>query len=148
MDDLREVLFPGSGVMAPKFPLHWTEMTPGRRHDVVDLPVTTPVGCPSHPETHPSALRVEVGNKVIAYSGDGEWTEALGQVSRGADLPVAECYFFARPLKWHLNYPDMAPDREHFGAKRIVLTHMSREMLAHADVVPKECAHDGLAITL
>src|SRR4029077_6125766 len=27
-------------------------------------------------------------------------------------------------------------------------THMSREMLAHADAVPEECAHDGLAITL
>jgi hypothetical protein len=29
-----------------------------------------------------------------------------------------------------------------------VLTHMSREMLAHADAVREECAHDGLAITL
>jgi hypothetical protein len=25
---------------------------------------------------------------------------------------------------------------------------MSREMLAHADAVPEECAYDGLAITL
>jgi len=25
---------------------------------------------------------------------------------------------------------------------------MSREMLTHADAVPEECAHDGLAITL
>jgi ribonuclease BN (tRNA processing enzyme) len=32
------------------------------------------------------------------------------------------------------------------GAKRLILTHMSREMLAHADVVPEECAHDGLVV--
>ena len=29
MDDIREALFPGSGVMAPKFPLHWIEMDAG-----------------------------------------------------------------------------------------------------------------------
>ena len=50
-------------------------------------------------------------------------------------LLIAECYFFAKPVKWHLNYPDIAAHRDHFGAKRIVLTHMSREMLAHADAV-------------
>jgi ribonuclease BN (tRNA processing enzyme) len=97
MDDLREALFPGSGVMAPKFPLHWIEMTPGQRHDVLDLRVT-PVDARHTRETHPSALRVEVGDKVIAYTGDGEWTEALGEVGRGADLLVAECYFFAKPV--------------------------------------------------
>jgi ribonuclease BN (tRNA processing enzyme) len=134
-------------MMAPRFPLHWIEMTPGRRHDVLDLRVT-PVDARHTRETHPSALRVEVCDKVIAYTGDGEWTEALREVSRGADLLVAECYFYAKAVKWHLNYPDIAAHREHFGAKRIVLTHMSREMLAHADAVPEECAHDGLAITL
>jgi len=25
---------------------------------------------------------------------------------------------------------------------------MSREMLAHADEVPEECAHDGLVVTI
>ena len=147
MDAVREALFPGSGIMVPKFPLHWIEMTPGRRHDVLDLGVT-PVDARHTWETHPSALRVEVGDKVVAYTGDGEWTESLAEVSRGADLLIAECYFFAKPVKWHLNYTDIAVHRDDFGAKRIVLTHMSREMLAHAEAVPEECAHDGLVITL
>jgi len=30
----------------------------------------------------------------------------------------------------------------------VILTHMSREMLAHADEVPEECASDGLVVTL
>jgi hypothetical protein len=30
----------------------------------------------------------------------------------------------------------------------VILTHMSREMLAHAADVPEECAHDGLVVTL
>jgi hypothetical protein len=30
----------------------------------------------------------------------------------------------------------------------VILTHMSREMLEHADEVPEECARDGLVVTL
>jgi hypothetical protein len=30
----------------------------------------------------------------------------------------------------------------------VILTHMSNEMLAHADEVPEECAHDGLVVTI
>ena len=67
---------------------------------------------------------------------------------RAPTLLIAECYYYDKPVKWHLNYPTIAAHREHFGAKRVILTHMSREMLAHADEVPEECAHDGLVIEL
>src|SRR5207245_1027779 len=67
---------------------------------------------------------------------------------RDADLLIAECYFYAKPVKWHLNYPTIAAQRENFGAKRVILTHMSEEMLAHADAVPEECARDGLVVRL
>jgi phosphoribosyl 1,2-cyclic phosphodiesterase len=50
-----------------------------------------------------------------------------------------------RPLS-AAHYPTIAAHREHFGAKRLILTHMSREMRAHADQVAEECAHDGLVI--
>jgi hypothetical protein len=30
----------------------------------------------------------------------------------------------------------------------MILTHMSREMLAHVSDVPEECAYDGLVVTL
>ena len=70
------------------------------------------------------------------------------RVARGADLFIAECYYYDKPIKWHLNYPTVAAQRDAFGARRVILTHMSREMLAHADTVPEECAHDGLVVTL
>ena len=73
----------------------------------------------------------------------------LASAPRGfADLLIAECYFYDKPVKWHLNYPAIAAHREHLGAARVILTHMSREMLAHADEVPEECAHDGLVIDI
>ncbi len=63
-----------------------------------------------------------------------------------ADLLIAECYFYDKPVKWHLNYPELVRHLDEFHARRVILTHMSREMLAHADLIPQECAHDGLVV--
>jgi ribonuclease BN (tRNA processing enzyme) len=147
MDQIREALFPGSDVMTPTFPLTWVEMEPGKPHAVLDL-VVTPQPARHTAETNPTALRVEVGGKVIAYTGDTEWTDDVALAARGADLLIAECYFYAKPVKWHLTYPTIVAQQPTLGAKRLILTHMSREMLAHAADVPEECAHDGLVITL
>jgi ribonuclease BN (tRNA processing enzyme) len=147
MAEIREALFPGSHVMTAKFPLTWIEMEPGRPHSILDL-VVTPERARHTKETNPSALRVEIDGTVVAYTGDTEWTDDVARIGQGADLLIAECYYYDKPVKWHLNYPTIAAHREHFGAKRLILTHMSREMLAHADQVPEECAHDGLVIEL
>ena len=147
MAEIREALFPGSHVMAAKFPITWIEMEAGRSHRILDL-IVTPERARHTKETNPSALRVEVGGKVVAYTGDTEWTDEVARIGRAADLLIAECYYYEKPVKWHLNYPAIAANRDRFGAKRVILTHMSREMLAHADQVPEECAHDGLVIKL
>ena len=147
MDQIREALFPGSHVMTPKFPLTWIEMEPGTAHAVLDL-VVTPEPARHTAETNPTAVRVEVADKVIAYTGDTEWTDDIARVARAADLLIAECYFYDKPVKWHLNYQTIAARRQTLGAKRVVLTHMSDEMLARAADVPEECAYDGLVVTL
>jgi ribonuclease BN (tRNA processing enzyme) len=147
MDAIREALFPGSHAMAPKFPLDWIEMEPGRIHPVLDL-LVTPEPARHTRETNPTALRIEVGGKVIAYTGDTEWTDDVARAARGADLLIAESYFYDRPVRWHLNYPDIVAHARGAGARRLILTHMSREMLARAADVPEECAWDGMVVTL
>jgi ribonuclease BN (tRNA processing enzyme) len=147
MDAIREALFPGSHAMTPKFPVEWIEMEPGRPHRVLDL-VVTPERARHTAETNPTALRVEVGDKVIAYTGDTEWTEEVARAARDADLLIAESYFYDKPVRWHLNYPDVVAHARRVGARRLILTHMSREMLARAAEVPEECAYDGLVITV
>jgi ribonuclease BN (tRNA processing enzyme) len=147
MGNLREALFPGSHVMTPKFAVDWIELEPGRLHEVLDLRVTAQSARHTE-ETNPTALRVEVGDRVIGYTGDTEWTDDVAKVARGADLLIAECYFYDKPIKWHLNYPVIAAHRGDFGAKRVILTHMSKEMLAQTGNVPEECASDGLVVTL
>ena len=50
---------------------------------------------------------------------------------------------FEKRIKWHLNYSVLVEHFRDFGAKRVISTHLSREMLSHASHVPEECAHDG-----
>ena len=145
MSQLAEALFPGMHVMTPTFPLEYVELEVGQPNRVLDL-VVTPQAARHTPQTNPTALRVQVGDKVIAYTGDGEWTEDLAKIGRDADLLIAECYYYAKPVKWHLNYPALTEHMKDFGAKRVILTHMSREMLAHVDDVPAECARDGMVV--
>lgn len=147
MDVIREALFPGSLVMTPKFAVDWVEMEPGRPHRVLDL-LVTPEPARHTRETNPTALRVQVGDKVIAYTGDTEWTDDVARAARDSDLLIAESYFYDKLVKWHLNYPDIVAHASRVGARRLILTHMSREMLARADRVPEECAYDGLVVTL
>ena len=79
-------------------------MPVGERSVVGNLRIT-PYPAKHTWQTNPTSLRVEVGGKVIAYTGDGEWTDAMAQMGRGADLVIAECYYYVKPIKWHLNYP-------------------------------------------
>jgi ribonuclease BN (tRNA processing enzyme) len=147
MGEIREALFPGSHVMTPSFRLDWIELEPGQPQRILDTQVTARPARHTR-ETNPTSLRVEIGGKVVAYTGDTEWTDEVAAIARGADLFIAECYFYQKPIKWHLTYPALTAHRAELGARRVILTHMSREMLAHVDDVPEECAHDGLVVTL
>lgn len=147
MHDICEALFPGMHVMTPKFPLVYVEWEMGKPNHILDL-VVTPQAARHTWQTHPTALRVEVDGKVIAYTGDSEWTADLAKIGQGADLLIAESYFYTKPVKWHLNYPVLRDHLPDFGAKRVILTHMSRDMLAHVDEIPEACAEDGLVVYL
>lgn len=142
---LQEALFPGSHVMTPKFPLAYQELTPAVPNRVLDL-VVTPQPARHVPETRPISLRVEVGGRCVAYTGDTEWTDEVARIADGADLLIAECYFFGKAIKGHLTYPAVAERVRSAGARRVILTHMSAEMLAHAGDVPEECAADGMIV--
>ena len=133
--------------MSPKFAVTYADMDCFVEHGFGPLKVTTYPAIHTK-ETNPTSIRVEVAGKVIAYTGDSEWTEHMPTLARGADLLIAECYFYRKPVRFHLNYPDIQAHREEIGAKRLVLTHLGREMLLHKDEVPEECAYDGLRLEL
>ncbi len=144
---LQEALFPGSHIMTPKFPLDYRELMLAAPNRMLDA-VVTPQAAHHVPETRPTALRVEVAGRTIAYTGDTEWTDDVARIAAGADLLIAECYFFGKSIKGHLTYPAIVDRVRRAGAKRMILTHMSVEMLAHRDDVPEACAADGMVIEL
>jgi ribonuclease BN (tRNA processing enzyme) len=96
---------------------------------------------------HSLALRVEIGGRTIAFTGDSGWTDALVPFIAGADLFMCECtYFESTELDFHLNYPLIARKREELDVGRMILTHIGREVMDHDGEVKMEMAKDGMKL--
>ncbi len=96
----------------------------------------------------PYALRIACDGKTLAYSGDTEWTDALVDAARAADLFVAEAYFYEKKIKYHLDLATLLAQRERLACRRLVVTHMSDDMLRRLPGLAVEAAHDGKVIAL
>jgi len=94
------------------------------------------------------AFRVSLAGRTILYSGDTGWTEVLVEQSQGTDLFICECCSFETRMSMHLDYPRLAENRSRFGTKRMILTHLGREMQARRSEVVIELATDGLTVDL
>ena len=147
LGEMREVLFPGSARMVPKFPLEFVELQLNGVNQIGDLRVT-PYPALHTPETVPTILRVETGGRIITYTGDTDWTEALIPAAAGADLLICECYYYEKTIRMHMNYATLRAHRARLDARLIVLTHMADDMLARVASIPERCASDGMMIAL
>jgi len=144
---MADALLPGMSGMTPRFELHYLDADFLRPFSWGELTVTCYPA--AHTDaTNPACVRIEVGDKVIAYTGDSGWTEHMPAVARDADLFICECYYRDKPVRFHLNYRDIEQHRNELRAKRLVLTHLSRDMLLHLDDIPEQCAQDGLTLTI
>jgi ribonuclease BN (tRNA processing enzyme) len=94
------------------------------------------------------ALRIEYGDKTIAYSGDTEWTDSLIEAARGSDLFVCECNYFDKRVPGHLDYRTLASKRDQLDCRRLLITHMSDDMLARLGELDVEAADDGMVVEL
>jgi ribonuclease BN (tRNA processing enzyme) len=142
-----ELLFPGSSRVQRKFATEIIEIDAGTTSGINGIDVTPYLvahacGAP------PFALRLSCESKVIAYTGDTEWTETLLEAGRDADLLIAEALFFERKVRYHLDYATLKTNLARIGAKRVILTHMGPEMLERLADVPEEMAEDGKIIRL
>jgi len=147
LPNVQEALYPGSRAMTPKFAVETIDMEVMKPHEIKGLKITTYPAIHTG-ATNPTSMRVEVGDKIIAYTGDSAWNEHIPELARGADLFISECYFYEKRVPFHMNYPDLVEHRVELEVKRMVLTHLGPEMLRHKDEIPEECAYDGLVIEL
>ena len=84
----------------------------------------------------------------MAYSGDTEWTDRLIEVASGTDLFICESYFYEKRIPFHLDYSTLMRHRSELDCKRIVLTHMSADMLSRLPNLEVQAAHDGFEVAL
>jgi len=99
-------------------------------------------------ESDPHGLRVRVGEKLIAYSGDATWSDDLARVANGADLFICDATFFDRDDPSHISYRTLMSHRDQLECKRIVLTHLGAETLARIGELEIDHAVDGLTLVV
>ena len=124
-----ELFFPGAATADRTFDVTFQKLSEGVPTSIGPLSVTP------YEVTHacgatPYALRVEVDGRVIAFSGDTGWTEHLIAAASGADLFVCEAYYYEKRLRYHLDYQTLMRHRPTLKCKRLILTHMSSDMLS------------------
>lgn len=142
-----EILFAGSSRVEPRFEVRFIELEPRTPTTVDAIEVTAfPAahfsGAPSY------SLRVEVEQKVFVYSGDTQWTDTLIEASADADLFVCESYVFDQEVPLHNNYRTIMENRPRLSCKKIILTHMSDDVLSRAREIELPMAKDGLWLHL
>ncbi len=148
LDLALEVFFPRSTAMKWRFPLEVVEIVPGEPRELLGFTIRSAEvvhqsGAPS------TALRLADGRRVLAYSGDTEWTDALISIADGADLFIVECYEHARPTNGHMSWSVLKPRLPDLRAGRIMITHMNPSMLARLDEARSSgvvIAEDGLVV--
>jgi ribonuclease BN (tRNA processing enzyme) len=145
--EAMEVLFPGSSQARRRFPVAFVELAE-RSPTAVGPAVVT-----AYPVEHacgapPYALVVDYAGKRVAYSGDTEWTDVLVEVARDVDLFVCEAYFFDKKVKYHLDYATLLDKRDQLRTRKLVLTHMSQDMLDRQNEVDAVCAGDGFVLSI
>jgi len=143
-----EAALPTSSATRQTFPVTYAEL--GERSARFGPVVIMALPVAHLPETAPHGLRLTIGGKVIGYTGDTEWCDAIPRLADGADLFIAEAYSFEKRIPQHLSHATLVAHRAELEqrAKRIVLTHPGVETLARRSELAWELAEDGLVIEL
>ena len=145
---VMEALFENSSKTRQRFDLSVVALSPEQTRSFGAVDVTP------YPVVHGEsggpflAYRIEAEGRVIAYSADTEWTETLIPLGRDADLFIAEAYTYDKVVKNHLSLTTLEAHLAEIKPKRLVLTHMSDDMLGRLDTLDHTTASDGMVVEL
>ena len=129
LKNLMEALFEHSSKTKQRFDLSVVSFKPGETQTFGAVKVTPfPVvhGLSGGPFL---AYRVEAEGRVIAYSADTEWTDRLIPAARGADLFIAEAYYYDRIVKNHLSLKTLEAHLPEINAKRLEAVPWTRHCI-------------------
>jgi ribonuclease BN (tRNA processing enzyme) len=146
--DLMEALFEHSSKTQQRFALDVVELEPRQLREFGAVKVTP------YPVVHGEsggpflAFRIEAEGRTLTSSADTEWTDSLIPAARNADLFICEAYYYDRVVKNHLDLKTLEKHLPEIKPRKLVLTHMSDDMLGRLDQLPHQAASDGLVIEL
>ncbi|MFN6945547.1 MAG: MBL fold metallo-hydrolase [Cytophagaceae bacterium] len=143
LEQLNELLYPGTSLSS--FPIEYLEYTDRGMYSIGDISFQAFSVVHSAP-TFPHALRIKIGSKILAFSGDTSWTDTLYEVANEADIFICECNFRSTQMNNHLNLKEIKKNFTKFNAKKVVLTHLGTEMLTEKGDDEVELAYDGMEI--
>src|SRR5262245_10187867 len=129
------------------FPLEFFEFIPGQPMTLCGVELF-PFWVPHQDKEISLGYRVTTAGKSILYSGDCGWNEDLVRYSHGTDLFICECCYFHTQTTFHVSYPTIAAESHRLGCKRLLLSHIGREVLERMNEVFLECAYDGLVVDI
>jgi ribonuclease BN (tRNA processing enzyme) len=145
--EAMDIFFPESSKITQKFDLRILELQPRVQTILNGFAVTPYVVSLKHVANSPSfALRAEMDGRILTYSGDADWCAELAEAAREADLFVCEAYFYEKEIKYHLNLKTLEKHLHEIRPKRLILTHMSNDMLGRIDAISYETAEDGKVV--
>ncbi|WFU32342.1 MBL fold metallo-hydrolase [Bradyrhizobium brasilense] len=143
---VMEVMFEHSSKTKQRFDLSVVTLAPRETRSFGEVTVTP------YPVVHGEsggpflAYRVEAEGRILSYSADTEWTDALIPAAQDADLFIAEAYMYDKMVKNHLSLKTLEAHLPAINARRVVLTHMSDDMLGRVDHLPYTAASDGMVV--
>jgi ribonuclease BN (tRNA processing enzyme) len=145
---VMETAFPGSSQASRKFDLRLVEIAAGEAVRVDGAAVRAFQALHGPPCGPCLAVRIEAEGKTVAYTGDTEWTPDLIAAGRDADLFIAEAYFRDRTIATHLSLDAIEANLAAIAPRRLILTHMSDDMLDHPDRLRFDTAEDGMIVAV
>lgn len=144
---ITSLLYPGTDLDSLEYKIKFKEYESSEKIEIENLEITALPVIHSE-EAMPHGLRLKIENKIFAYSGDTEWTEALIDLSKDADLFICESNYYNKIAPNHLDYHTIMTHKKRFSYKKILLNHLGDEMISKTNDLDLECAFDGQEIIL
>lgn len=142
---LQEAMYPGTGNLLDELNLNFIEFT----LQPLDINELTILALPvmHSPPSNPYGVRIACAGKTLAFSGDTEWHENLLDLGQNTDVFIMECFKDQELTAGHLSLKTIEEKAAQFNSKRILLTHMSNEVL-NLKSTPFQRLYDGQVIDI
>ncbi|TFF91447.1 hypothetical protein EU545_04075, partial [Candidatus Thorarchaeota archaeon] len=121
--------------MKDRIKIELIELQPNDTVDIGDVKVTTTPT--AHGDRDARAFKVQYGSKMIVYTSDTGPSERVARFAKDADLLIHECNWLdgEHEKEVHTSPSELNDIVKASGAKTVIATHVSPEVVQHAEEV-------------